>query len=122
VGVFLDLVEFALDKFFPAGADRGIVPQAAEKRFHLPEREAHFTGEAEEAEPIDGIAGVAALTSYALGRRGKADFFVISYSGSVEICGGGEFTDFHSWGNPCQLERSCPDGNSRDAPHPGDHA
>jgi hypothetical protein len=89
-------VELAGGELFPAGADGGVIAEAAEEKLDFAEGEAHVGGEADEEDAMEGVAGVAALAAEALGRREEAEFFVIADGGGVEVSARGEFTDFHN--------------------------
>ena len=84
-------------EFFPAGADGGVVAEAAEEKLDFGEGETHVTGEADKEDAIKGVRGVAALAAGAMGRSEKAAFFVVADGGGVESGAAGELADFHFW-------------------------
>jgi hypothetical protein len=91
----LNFVELACGKFFPARADRRVIPKAAEEELDLAEREVHIAGKADEQNAMKSVAGIAALAADPLRRGKQAAFFVVADGGSVEVGAGGELTDFH---------------------------
>src|SRR6267143_3147091 len=92
---FIQFADFVMGEFFPAGANRSVVAQAAEKEFDLAEREAHVTGEANEKRAVEGVARITPLTSSAVRRGEQAHFFVVAEGGGIETGADGEFPDFH---------------------------
>jgi hypothetical protein len=90
-----DFGEFAVGKFFPAGADGGVVAKAAEEELDFGEGKAHVAGKADEEDAVEGVRRVAALASGAMGRGEKAAFFVVADGGGVEAGAAGEIADFH---------------------------
>src|SRR5260370_42325243 len=84
-----------MSQFFPAGADRGVVPEAVEEELDLAEREAHVAGEADEQHAVEGVAGVAALAADAVLSGEKPHFLVVADGGSVDAGARGELADFH---------------------------
>jgi hypothetical protein len=93
--ILLDFGEFAMGQFFPAGADGGVVAEAAEEEFDFGEGEAHVAGKANEEDAVDGVRRVAALAASAMGRGEKAAFFVIADGGGVKAGAAGKISDFH---------------------------
>jgi hypothetical protein len=93
--VLLDFGELARGKFFPAGADRGVIAEAAKEELDLAKGETHLACEADEEHAVEGVAGVAALATAAVGRGKKAHFFVVADGRGVEVGASGELADFH---------------------------
>ena len=91
----IDFEELTVGEFFPARANWCVVAEAAEEELDFGEGEAHVGGEADEEDAMEGVAGIAALASDALGRGEEAAFFVVADGGGVEVGAAGEFTDFH---------------------------
>jgi hypothetical protein len=91
----LELGDFAGSEFAPASGDGRVGTEAVEEEADFSEREVHFTGDADEEDAIEGFARVAALAVEALGRREKAEFFVVADGGSGDAGVGGELADFH---------------------------
>ncbi len=94
--IVFDFDEFAMGKFFPAGANGSFCAKALEEELDFVEREIHFSGEADEEQAIKGLHRVATLAVQAGGRIEQADFFVIADGGSVKAGIAREFSDFHS--------------------------
>lgn len=94
--VLIDFEELAGGEFFPAGAYRTVIAEAAEEELDFAEGEAHVGGETDEKYARNGIACVMALATEALGRGEQAAFFVVADGGGVEAGGTGELADFHS--------------------------
>ncbi len=92
---FIKFTDFVMSEFFPAGANRSVVAQAAEKEFDLAEGETHFAGEANEKRAVEGVTGIATLAASAVRRDEEAHFFVVTEGGGVKAGAGGEFPDFH---------------------------
>jgi hypothetical protein len=84
-----------LRRVFSNGGRRGVVAKAVEEELDFGEGEIHFTGEADEENAAEGVAGVAVLTVDAVGWGEEADLFVVAYGGGVDARAGGEFSDFH---------------------------
>ncbi len=91
----IDFAELTGGEFFPAGAYRSVIAEAAEEKLDLAEGEAHVGGEADQEYARKGIVCVAALAAEALGRCEEAAFFVVADGGGVEAGGACEFADFH---------------------------
>jgi len=92
---FAEVENFAGGKFFPTRANGSGFANAAEEDADVVEREAHFTGKANEENTIEGFGGVAALSAGTRRRGKKTDFFVVADSGSVEAGLLSESADFH---------------------------
>ena len=93
--VLLDFAKLATGEFFPARPDGRVVTEAAEEELDFGESEAHFGGEADEKDAGEGVARIAALAAFALGRDKEAAFFVVTDGGGVEAGATGELADFH---------------------------
>jgi len=93
--VSLDFAELAGGEFFPAGAYRSVIAEAAEEELDFAEGETHVSGEADEEDAREGVTGIAALAAEALGRNEEPEFFVVADGGGVEAGGRGELADFH---------------------------
>jgi hypothetical protein len=93
--VLIDFDEFPGGKFFPAGADGGVITEPVEEELDFGEGEAHVGGEADEEDAMEGVAGIAALAAEPLGRGEEAAFLIVADGGGVEVGASGEFTDFH---------------------------
>ncbi len=93
--VSLDFAELAGGEFFPAGAYRSVIAEAAEEELDFAEGETHVSGEADEEDAREGVTGIAALAAETLGRSEEPEFFIITDGGSVEAGGRGELADFH---------------------------
>jgi len=91
----IDFGELARGEFLPAGADEGVVAEAAEEELDFGESETHVGGETDEENAREGVTGIAALAAEALGRGEQAEFFVVADGGSVEVSASSEFADFH---------------------------
>lgn len=93
--VLFDFDELPGSEFFPARADGSIVAEAAEEKLDFREGEAHFAGEADEKDAMEGFGGVTPLAAEALGWNEETHFLVIADGGSVEVGAAGELADFH---------------------------
>jgi hypothetical protein len=93
---FFNFEDFAMGEFFPTGSDGRIVAEAAEEKLDFGEGEAHFAGEANEKDAIEGFGGVTPLAAEALGWSEETHFFIIADGGGVEIGAAGELADFHN--------------------------
>jgi len=93
---FVDLGDFRMGQFFPAGTYRGAITQAAEEDFDFGECEVHFRGETDEEHAIQGVNGVTPLAAYAVGCFENAHPFVIANRGWFEVRASGEFANLHS--------------------------
>lgn len=87
--------DFASGKFFPARADGRGLANAAQEDANFVEGEAHFSGELDEENAVEGFGGIATLAAGARRSREEADFFVVTDGGSIEAGVGGKCTDFH---------------------------
>ena len=92
---FINFVDLAVGEFFPAWADRGVVAQAVEKESDLAEGEAHFAGETDEEDAVEGVARIASLAAGAVRRDEQTHFFVVADGRGVKAGADGEFSDFH---------------------------
>ena len=92
---FIYFADFVVSEFFPAGADGGVVAQAMEEEFDLAEGEAHFTGETDEEDAVEGVARITPLAAGAVRGNEQAHFFIVAGGGGVKTSAGGEFPDFH---------------------------
>ena len=91
----VDFGEFSGGEFFPARADRCVVAKTVEEELDFREGEAHFAGEADEEDAVEGARGIASLATGAMRRSEQAELFVVADGGSVKAGAKGEFTDFH---------------------------
>src|SRR5260370_39379757 len=91
----IDFDELAGGEFFPARAYRSVIAEAVEEEFNLGKGEAHVSGEADEEDAREGVAGVAALATEALGRSEEAAFFVVTDGGGLEAGPAGELAHFY---------------------------
>src|SRR5260370_23427250 len=66
--VSLDFAELAGGEFFPAGAYRSVIAEAAEEELDFAEGETHVSGEADEEDARKGVTGRARLAAARLGR------------------------------------------------------
>jgi len=91
----IDFPELAGGEFFPTRADGSVIAKPAEEELDFGEGEAHVSGETDQEDARESIAGVPALAAEALGRGEQAAFFVVADGGSVEAGGARELADFH---------------------------
>ena len=94
--VLFDFDELPGSEFFPTRADGRIVAEAAEEELDFREGEAHFAGEADEKDAMEGVGGVTPLAAEALGWSEETHFLVIADGRGVEVAAAGELADFHN--------------------------
>src|SRR5216683_2765573 len=80
----VDLLDFAVGQFSPAGSDGNVVSQATEKNLNLRQGKAHIAGEADEQQTTEGVTGVAPLIALAVGCGDNAQLLVITNGGSTK--------------------------------------
>jgi hypothetical protein len=82
-------------QFSPAGPDRRIISQAAQKDFDLVERETHVACETDEQHAVNGFRGISALPASAVRRREQAYPFVVANCRSAEAGTFRKLSDLH---------------------------
>lgn len=92
-----DFGDLAVGEFFPAGADRDVIAEAAEEEFDFGKREAHVAGKANEPNAVESVRRVAALAAHPVRRGEQAEFFVVADGGGVEAGAVSELADFHGF-------------------------
>ena len=90
-----DLGELSGGELFPAWTDGSIVAEAAKKELDLGEGKAHLAREANEQDAVEGVRGIAALTSGTVRRGEQAEFLVVADGRGMEASAAGEFTNLH---------------------------
>jgi len=91
----IDFGELAGGEPLPTGADGSVVAETVEEKLDFGKAEAHFGGEANEQDAVNGVAWIAALAAETLGRSEEPAFFIVADGGGVEVGGGGQLADFH---------------------------
>ena len=95
--VLIDFTELAGGEFSPTGAYWGVIAEAVQEELDFAEGEAHVGGETDQEYAREGVTGIAALATQALGRGEEAAVFVVTDSGSVEAGAARELADFHGF-------------------------
>jgi hypothetical protein len=93
--ILIDLDDLPMGESFPARTDGGVFAEAVKEELDLVESEIHVASEADEQHAVEGVGGVAALATDALGGSEEAHFFVVADGGGVEAGAGGKFPDLH---------------------------
>ena len=69
--------------------------EAVEEELDLRQAEVHLYRDADKQDPVQRVAGIAALAIDALGGRKQARPFVVADGRGREVSACGEFSDFH---------------------------
>ena len=90
-----NLGEFLCGQFFPARADRNIIPKPAEEELDFGEGEIHLAGEANQQDTVEGVRRVTTLAADTVGRSEQTEPFIVADGGSVQTSAVRKLADLH---------------------------
>jgi hypothetical protein len=82
-------------EFFPARADRSILPKAAEEELDFGERKTHLGGKANQQDAVESVRGVTTLAADTVGRGKQTEPFIVADRRSAETGAVSKLADFH---------------------------